>query len=67
VHSLDWKWSQGSTVIPLIVPNQFLDLYNFGFAPSQNLMQLTQSMVMAIPIVINIHAQGQVVPFTEKW
>ena len=66
VQSKDWKWSEGSTNIPLIIPNQFLDLYNFGFAPSQSLMQLTQSMVMALPIVINIHYHGQVVPFTGR-
>jgi hypothetical protein len=66
VQSADWKWQEGSTTIPLIIPNQFLDLYNFGFAPSQNLIQLTQGMVMAIPIVLNIHHNGQVVPFTGR-
>lgn len=66
VHSTDWVWKPGSTNIPMIIPNQFLDLYNFGFAPSQNLIQLTQSMVMALPVVINIHHNGQVVPFTGR-
>jgi len=66
VRSDDWKWEAGSTTIPLIIPNQFLDLYNFGFAPSQNLMQLTQSMVMALPIVLNVTFQGQPVRFTGK-
>lgn len=66
VKSDEWKWQAGSTTIPLIIPNQFLDLYNFGFAPSQNLMQLTQSMVMALPIVLNITYQGQPIRFTGK-
>ena len=66
VYSTDWIWKQGSTNIPMIIPNQFLDLYNFGFAPSQNLIQLTQSMVMALPVVINIHHNGQVIPFTGR-
>ncbi|GEO10922.1 FtsX-like permease family protein [Segetibacter aerophilus] len=66
VKSDDWKWEPGSTTIPLIIPNQFLDLYNFGFAPSQNLMQLTQSMVMALPIVLNVTYQGQPIRFTGK-
>jgi hypothetical protein len=66
VKSKDWKWQEGSTLVPLIVPNQFLDLYNFGFAPSQSLMQLTQQMVMSIPIVINIQSSGQVIPFTGR-
>jgi hypothetical protein len=66
VKSKDWKWETGSTTIPLIIPNQFLDLYNFGFAPSQNLMQLTQDMVMALPIVLNLQYQGQPIQFTGK-
>lgn len=66
VESTDWTWREGSANIPMIIPNQFLDLYNFGFAPSQNLIQLTQSMVMALPVVINIHHNGQVIPFTGR-
>ena len=66
VQSNDWTWMEGSANIPMIIPNQFLDLYNFGFAPSQNLIQLTQSMVMALPVVINIHHNGQVIPFTGR-
>lgn len=66
VKSEEWKWEEGSTTIPLIIPNQFLDLYNFGFAPSQNLMQLTQSMVMALPIILNVNFQGQPIRFTGK-
>ena len=66
VQSNDWTWKEGSANISMIIPNQFLDLYNFGFAPSQNLIQLTQSMVMALPVVINIHHNGQVIPFTGR-
>lgn len=66
VKSKDWKWEEGSPIVPLIVPNQFLDMYNFGFAPSQNLMQLTQPMVMAIPVVLNIEHGGQVIKFTGR-
>jgi ABC-type antimicrobial peptide transport system permease subunit len=66
VQSKDWQWSEGSTMIPLVIPNQFLDLYNFGFAPSQNLVQLTQSMVMSLPVVLHIHQGATVVPFTGR-
>lgn len=64
VKSDKWKWEMGSTDIPVIIPNQFLDLYNFGFAPSQGLPQLTPSLVMALPIVININYNGIPVRFT---
>lgn len=64
VKSADWAWQTGSTSIPLIIPNQFLDMYNFGFAPSQNLTQLTPAMVMALPIAINVSYNGQPIRFT---
>lgn len=66
VQSKDWTWQPGSTTIPVIIPNQFLDLYNFGFAPSQNLPQLTQSMVMALPVVINVNYMGSNIKLTGK-
>jgi hypothetical protein len=66
VQSKDWTWQQGSSFIPMIIPNQFLDMYNFGFAPSQNLVQLTQGMVMALPVIINIQYRGQAVKFMGK-
>src|SRR6266542_3155014 len=31
VQSADWKWDGTSNFIPMIVPNMFLDMYNFGF------------------------------------
>jgi hypothetical protein len=66
VQSSDWQWQDGATTIPLIIPNQFLDLYNFGFAPSQSLIQLTQPMVMAVPILLNIQHQGGIATFRGR-
>ncbi len=54
VKSKDWKWDDQSKFIPMIVPNMFLDMYNFGFATSQNLPQLSQQLVMSLPINIQI-------------
>lgn len=54
VQSKDWKWDDKSTFIPMIVPNMFLDMYNFGFATSQDLPQLTQEFVKNLPIEIKI-------------
>lgn len=31
----DWKWSPGDTAVPIILPRDFLTLYNFAFAQSQ--------------------------------
>ncbi|MGN6618645.1 MAG: FtsX-like permease family protein [Ilyomonas sp.] len=73
VQSKEWKWDDNSKFIPMIVPNMFLDMYNFGFATSQNLPQLTPQLVMSLPIQITIHTDlgnaqyyGKVVGFSDR-
>jgi len=73
VNNKDWKWNDQSTFIPLIIPNMFLDMYNFGFATSQNLPQLSQELVMSLPIQVNIKTPlgnvnylGKVVGFSDR-
>jgi len=73
VNNKDWKWGDQSTFIPMIIPNMFLDMYNFGFATSQNLPQLSQELVMNLPIQINIKTAlgnvnyyGKVVGFSDR-
>lgn len=73
VQSEDWKWDETSQFIPMIVPNQFLDMYNFGFATSQDLPQLTQELVKNLPIEIRIKDlfgrvsyYGKVVGFSDR-
>jgi len=73
VNNKNWKWGDQSTFIPLIIPNMFLDMYNFGFATSQNLPQLSQELVMSLPIQVNIKTPlgnvnyyGKVVGFSDR-
>ena len=54
VNSADWQWNDQSQYIPIVIPNTFLDLYNFGFAASQNLPQLSQDLIKNIPIQLSI-------------
>lgn len=73
VQSKDWKWNDQSKFIPMIVPNMFLDMYNFGFATSQDLPQLSQQLVMSLPINIqietalgNVSYYAKVVGFSDR-
>lgn len=61
-----WKWNEQAQFIPMIIPNMFLDLYNFGFATSQSLPQLTQDLVMNLPVRVNIRTAAGNVPFYAK-
>ena len=54
VAAENWKWGDDAQYIPIIIPTQFLEMENFGFAKSQNLPQLSQELIKNIPIKIDI-------------
>jgi hypothetical protein len=49
-----WRWNESSKAVPVIVSQDFLNLYNFGFAPSQGLPQLSRSTVQLVPLSLTI-------------
>ena len=50
----DWKWQPGSRDLPIIVSSQFLDIYNYVFAPSQGLPQLSEASVKSIALNLKV-------------
>ncbi len=54
----DWQWEPGNPTVPIILSNDFLNLYNYGFALSQGLPQLSTRSIRALPFQISI-AGGQ--------
>lgn len=73
VKGQDWKWSEGDRTIPIILPNDFLNLYNFGFSLSQDLPQISQETVKALPLQVNISNNqvsdpymGHIVGFSDR-
>ncbi|KAA5537167.1 hypothetical protein F0919_05705 [Taibaiella lutea] len=67
----DWSWQSGQQSLPIIMSTDFLNLYNYGFALSQGLPQLSQQSIKALPLEISI-ARGkekyraQIVGFTDR-
>lgn len=50
-----WDSAPGEdTPVPIILPRDYLALYNFGFAPAQGLPQVTEELLMAIPLRIAV-------------
>ncbi|MBC9910857.1 FtsX-like permease family protein [Chitinophaga varians] len=73
VKNEDWKWNVGDRTIPIILPSDFLNLYNFGFSLSQDLPQISQETVKALPLQVvisnNITSEqyiGHVVGFSDR-
>lgn len=58
IHVSDWQWRPGRPV-PIILPTDYLNLYNFGFAPSQGLPQISKGMAGMAPIRVVISGNGK--------
>ena len=43
VQSDAWQWDSTSDFLPIVIPEDYLSLYNFGFAESQSLPVISQN------------------------
>ncbi len=59
VNTKEWHWDEQALFLPIIVPNQFLDFYNFQYSFSQNLPQLTPQVVKMVSFKVTIQGNGQ--------
>ncbi|MFC2090889.1 hypothetical protein ACFLT1_08950 [Bacteroidota bacterium] len=66
VKSEEWKWDEDQDVIPIILPQDYLNLYNFGFAQSQGLPQIPKEMISLIQFRIRLKGLHEKVDYTGK-
>ena len=59
VDSERWTYTEGEREIPIVIPRNYLNLYNFGFAQSRNLPQLSEGMMGMIPMDIHLTGGGK--------
>ena len=59
VQSDKWKFNPESGVIPIIIPRNYLNLYNFGFAQSRNLPQLSEGVIGMVNLDIRLTGNGK--------
>ncbi|MCB0697137.1 MAG: hypothetical protein KDC07_07215 [Chitinophagaceae bacterium] len=45
---LDWYWQRTSKEVPIIISTEFLNLYNFGYAPNEGVPQLTRATISSL-------------------
>ncbi len=56
-----WTWQPGDRNLPVLLSTQFLDIYNYVFAPGQGLPQLSRTAVKSIALKMQVGGQhGQV-------
>ncbi|HPI55705.1 MAG TPA: hypothetical protein PLU10_13485, partial [Chitinophagaceae bacterium] len=51
----NWHWQENETTLPIILSKDFLNLYNFGFALSQGLPQMSETTIQQLGFRITIY------------
>lgn len=59
VGSDRWKYEPGDRDIPIIIPRNYLNLYNYGFAKSQGLPQISEGIFQRVSLGIDIAGNGR--------
>lgn len=54
--SSQWGWREGSDEIPVIISKDYLSLYNFGFATSAGLPQMSEGLMSGIPLTLTLRS-----------
>lgn len=55
----DWTFDpDGPIDVPIILPKDYLALYNFGFAASQGMPQVSENVVGAVPVTLRLMGNG---------
>lgn len=55
-----WHFDENSHTIPIIIPRNYLNLYNFGFAQSRSLPKLSEGVMSLIQMDIMMRGNGRV-------
>lgn len=59
--SLDkWHFDENTHSIPIIIPRNYLNLYNFGFAQSRSLPKLSEGLMSLVKMDIVMRGNGRV-------
>ena len=68
-----WSYKEGDELIPIILPRNYLNLYNFGFSSTQQLPQITEDVIKRVELDITLrgngfieHYTGRVVGFSDR-
>ena len=73
VETNNWDWKKGDTKVPIILPNTYLDAYNFGIAQAAGTPQVSKGIIGSFSIKLEISGngkkaiyQGNVINFSDR-
>ena len=62
----EWHFEPGQGEIPIILPRNYLNLYNFGFAQSRNLPQISEGVINMVNLEVRISGGGRTDTYKGK-
>lgn len=54
-----WTFDENNPIIPIILPRNYLSVYNFGFAQSHALPQISEGMAAMLDIMVRLRGNGR--------
>ena len=66
VKSEEWTWNDTMEFIPVILPQDYLNLYNFGFAQSQGLPQIPKEMISMVQFKVRLKGLNEKLTYVGK-
>ena len=66
INMQDWRYNAGDDIVPIILPRSYINIYNFGFARSHALPQISDGLMGMIDLQLRIHANGKEQTFQGK-
>ena len=67
VKSKEWKFKPSKHKVPIVIPRNYLNLYNFGFSQTSDMLpQITESMMKDLELELSLSGDGKSQKFTGK-
>ncbi|MDE7096325.1 MAG: ABC transporter permease, partial [Muribaculaceae bacterium] len=75
IPGADWQFGPAQDIVPVMIPKDYLALYNFGFAGSVGLPQLSEQLLTGIPLKLymrsedgtrSLSMEGRIVGFSNR-
>lgn len=60
----NWDWEPGKKHIPVIIPKEYLNLYNFGFAKAQGLPNVSEGVIGRFNFEMELYNRHRLERFT---
>lgn len=66
IRPKEWTYNEGDNLIPIILPRNYLNLYNFGFSSTQQLPQITEDVIKRVELGISLRGNGLIEEYTGR-